>query len=275
MLVTAFRKHPANVIDACRRMYSRKQVVSYYANFAALEKPEAAVLQALAGQLGSMRMLDVGMGGGRVTEHVAWRVASYHGIDIAPEMVDTCRRRFAGRIPPERFEVRDMRALDGFRAHSFDFVLNAFNGIDHLTHEERAVHLAQVRRVLAPGGLFCFSTHNIASLASYLQPTDWMQPAFWRRPRTALRTLQRRGRFLRLNRDALAQYRAADYVVINNGAHDDFGVQIYYVRTAAQLDALRCAGFGQIRVFSLDSGEQLTGGAIEAAEDRWLYFLCS
>jgi SAM-dependent methyltransferase len=261
--------------DACLRMYSRKRVVSYYSNFAALEKPEATILHALAGRLGSMRMLDVGVGGGRVTEHVASRVAHYRGIDISPQMVETCRRRFAGRLAPERFEVRDMRALDAFPTHAFDFVLNAFNGIDHLTHAERGAFLAQVRRVLEPGGVFCFSTHNILSLAGYLRGPDWTRPEFWRRPLAALRALRHRARLLRLNREILARHAIADHVVVNNGAHDDFGVGIYYVRTGAQLEALRRAGFERIQVYSLDTGEELTGGRIEAAADRWLYYVCS
>src|SRR5262249_11174372 len=80
----------------CLRAYSRKGVVAYYSGYMSLDKPEAAILRALAPRLARLRMLDVGVGGGRMTEHFAPAVAQYHGIDLSPEMVETCRRRFAG-----------------------------------------------------------------------------------------------------------------------------------------------------------------------------------
>lgn len=259
----------------CLRMYSRKKVIAYYSNYVALEKPEATVLCALAGRLGTMRMLDIGVGGGRMTEHFAPRVRQYRGIDLCPEMIAACRKRFLGRIPEESFEMRDMRNLDAYPAHAFDFVLNTFNTIDHLGHLERASFLAQVRRILAPGGYFCFSSHNIRSLASYLKAPGWGELRVWRHPLEALKSLRHRARFLELNRTALEQHSTAEYVILNNGTHDDFGLQIYYVRPSAQIAALERAGFDRIKVYSLDSGEELTGGEIAAAADRWLYYLCS
>jgi SAM-dependent methyltransferase len=249
----------------CLRTYSRSKVVSYYTTYLDLEKPEATLLRALGSRLGSMRMLDIGVGGGRITEHFAPRVREYHGIDLCPTMVEACRRRFLGRIPQERFEVRDMRNLETYAAHSFDFILITFNTIDHLSHRERASFVAQVRRILAPGGYFYFSSHNIRSLASYLTPARW-----W----SGLRAWRHRARFLKLNRALLAAHDSADYLVLNNGAHDDFGLQLYYVRPEAQIAALQRAGFDQVSVYSLDSGEELSGAQIGAAADRWLYYLC-
>ncbi|HEV7477588.1 MAG TPA: class I SAM-dependent methyltransferase, partial [Burkholderiales bacterium] len=219
-------------VDAarCLRAYSRAKVVAYYAGYVALEKPEQAVLRTLAECLGSLRMLDIGVGGGRMTEHFAPRVREYKGIDISPAMIDTCRQRFAGRIPPERFAVRDMRDLDGYPAHSFELVLNSYNTMDHLDPEERSRFIGEVRRITAPGGYFCFSTHNIRSLARR-EPIEWS----WRRPHAAVQALLHRARYLKLNRGALEQIPHAEYVIINNGTHDDFELQLYYVQPEAQL----------------------------------------
>jgi len=271
-LSVALPKRPMSAADACLRMYSQKGVVASYSN-AALEKPEAVILHRLAGSLGSMRVLDIGVGAGRITEHLAWRVRQYHAIDLAPEMIATCRQRFRGRLAESCFEVRDMRDLD-YPAHSYDFVLNAFNGIDHLAHAERTRFIAEVRRILAPGGLFCFSTHNTRSLARHLRAPDSTRPEFWRRPLATMKALRRRERFLRLNRRAIAQHSTAEHLMVKDGPHGDFGVQICYVSATAQVESLKRAGFDRVSVYSLDSGNELSGGEIAAAEDRWLYFLC-
>ncbi len=260
---------------SCLRMYSDEKVVAYYLRYTELEKPEEAILRALSPQLGSMRMLDIGAGGGRMTEHFAPRVGEYDGIDICPEMVAACRKRFLGRIPAERFALRDMRDLHAYPAHAFDFVLITYNTIDHLSDRERMPFIDEVRRITSPGGYFCFSSHNIRSLAAYLQPMDWTALRPWRHPFETIRSLRHRARFLELNRTALEQHFTAEHVVINNGTHGDFGVQLYYILPAAQIEALKRAGFERIAVYSLDTGTELSQGEIRCCADRWLYYLCS
>ena len=254
----------------CLRTYSKRKVVAYYSGYTALEKPEEAILRALSRRLSSMRMLDIGVGGGRMTEPFAPRVGTYHGIDISPEMVDACRTRFAGRIPADRFAVRDMRELERYPAHAFELILNSYNTIDHLDQLERSRFIGEVRRITAPGGYFCFSTHNIRSLARR-EPIEWS----WRRPHAALRALLHRARYLKLNRDALERVADAEYVIINNGTHDDFALELCYVRPTAQVETLKRAGFGQVAVYSLETGEEMGEGKIASATDRWLYYLCS
>lgn len=91
--------------------YSKDDVVAYYADYVDLQKPEETILRLLSPRLSGMSMLEVGIGGGRVTQHFVDRVREYQGIDLSPRMVDLCRDRFAG---PERFSVRDMRELEAY-----------------------------------------------------------------------------------------------------------------------------------------------------------------
>src|SRR3954468_4665358 len=93
--------------DRCLRMYSRPQVIEDYAQDDALQPPERGILDALGDAMAAMTMLDIGVGAGRLTAYFAPRVKDYRGIDLAPEMVAYCRRRFAGRIGPEKFSVQD------------------------------------------------------------------------------------------------------------------------------------------------------------------------
>ncbi len=259
--------------EHCLGTYSREEVVAYYVRYVELQKPEAEILRRLEARLPAMRMLELGVGAGRITEHYAPRVADYRAVDLCPTMVEECRRRFSGRITPERFTVGDMRALGGYAPSSFDLVFISYNTIDHLTLEERAQLTAQARRILAPGGYFCFSSHNIACLGDWLALGRWLGAGFWRHPRSGIRRLRLRARLRELNRAALEQHAGADTVLVTNGTHDDLGLRSYYVRAAYQLKALAQAGFGEARVFSLDSGNELSGEETAAARDRWLYYL--
>ncbi len=260
---------------ALRETYSKDDVVAYYAKYDELQKPEESILRHLGPGLWAMRMLDVGVGGGRITKHFAPRVREYHGIDLSPRMVELCRERFAGSIPRERFAVRDMRELDVYPARAFDLIFISYNTLDHLSPQERAAFLAAARRAIDPGGYLCFSSHNIACLARWISLGHWLGGNFWRHPRSGLRRLRQRARLLQLNREALAQQTSADCVVITNGTHDDFEMRSCYVRTEAQVRALNEAGFRSVRVYSLDTGAELRGAEIARAADRWLYYLAS
>src|SRR5256885_10034140 len=54
---------------ALKETYSKDDVVAYYAKYDELQKPEESILRHLGPGLWAMRMLDVGVGGGRITQH--------------------------------------------------------------------------------------------------------------------------------------------------------------------------------------------------------------
>ena len=265
----AFRHEPSV------HTYSRDKVLAYYETYVELQKPEEAILALLAPELAPMRMLEIGIGAGRVTRYFAPRVREYEGIDICPSMVERCRATFAGSMPAERFSVGDMREMDMRAAGSAELLLVTYNTIDHIGPAERASFIAEARRLVAPGGYLCFSSHNINRLARWLTLRNWLGFEFWRRPRSWMRKLQQRARLMELNKVALEVQANADCVVITNGTHDDYDLRLCYVRPAAQVAALHDAGFRSVRVFSLDSGAELHGEEIALAPDRWLYYLAS
>ena len=64
-------------------------------------------------------------------------------------------------------------------AGSFHAVVFAYNGLDFLASEgERVAALREVERVLAPAGLFLFSSHN--RLGSILSPRGLRSRELWR-----------------------------------------------------------------------------------------------
>jgi SAM-dependent methyltransferase len=139
--------------------YKTPDVVSYYAAATELQPAERELFKKHLRP--DISVLDMGVGGGRTTPHLAERAHRYVGIDYSEEMVRACRARY----PNERFELCDASNLSTFADGSFDAVVFSFNGIDYLGPEERARCFSEVARVLADDGKFIFSSHNARVLA--------------------------------------------------------------------------------------------------------------
>lgn len=76
-----------------------------------------------ADRLSAAHTLEIGCGVGRLTPHLLERVASYTGIDIAPDMVAEARRRLAGVDRARFFESDGLRVPDPARDRKYDLVL--------------------------------------------------------------------------------------------------------------------------------------------------------
>ena len=127
------------------------------------------------------RVLDVGSGIGRMalplTEYLEGK-GSYEGFDVSREGVAWCRRAISARFSRFRFVHVDVAnalynpggriAPAGFRFPypdaSFDFVL-ATSVFTHLLPDAAARYLAEIGRVLAPGGSI-FATAFLLSAKS-------------------------------------------------------------------------------------------------------------
>lgn len=111
----------------------------------------------LAGVGSGDAVLDVACGRGAALVPAARRVGitgRVVGIDLSPEMVRLARAALAGAGLPADVRVMDAEHLE-FAASTFTVVLCAF-GVFFLPDPERA--LAEIRRVLVPGGVVGIST---------------------------------------------------------------------------------------------------------------------
>ena len=243
------------------------QLVAFYTADTRLQPPEARIFQELRPRMASWSMLDIGVGAGRTTRHFAPVVADYTGVDISPPMVEHCGREW--RSPTSRFEVADVRDLSAFGEGRFDFVLFSFNGLDYLGHEDRLRALQQIRAVCRPGGLFCFSTHNIHALPHLMR----LRAQFRRDPAWLRRSLANWLHWRRHHARHVAQVaeQRREWAIVNDGAHE-CRLETYYVRPDVQLSQLQPA-FTDIRVFSR-AGDELSPSQLESIEDDWLQFLC-
>ena len=119
---------------------------------------EARVMRRLSQEVKGERILDIGVGGGRTTEFLRQLTTGYLGIDYLEELVGAARQRFPGT----RFELMDARDLSALPAAQFGAAVFSLNGLDGMSHGDRAKVLSEVHRVLRPGGWFAYSTHNLA-----------------------------------------------------------------------------------------------------------------
>jgi ubiquinone/menaquinone biosynthesis C-methylase UbiE len=67
--------------------YKESDVVEYYSKQTNLQPPEETILNLFKGSLSEMKMLDIGVGGGRTTVHFAQLVKTYEAIDYSEEMI--------------------------------------------------------------------------------------------------------------------------------------------------------------------------------------------
>ncbi len=233
----------ASRIDSTnQRTMASSSVVAGYAARDELSPPERVVFDLVRDETRGRAILDLGVGGGRTVRALTELSADYVGIDYAREMVAACRRRFPG----VRIEHGDARDLSRFAGGAFHLVVFSCNGLGMLGHDDRLRVLAEVHRVLEPGGAFVFSTHNRASRehdAGFRLPTLELTARPLRLAARSLRFAVRVvARARNRRRNVPHETRAADYSIINDVCHD-YGTLLYYIDLATQRRQLAAAGF--------------------------------
>jgi SAM-dependent methyltransferase len=101
------------------------------------------------------RLLDFGCGCGRVTRHWQNLGAAVHGSDYNADLVEWCRRN----LPFATFTTNRLGPPLPLPSESID-VAHAVSVLTHLPEDLQHAWLAELRRVLRPGGLLVVSTHG-------------------------------------------------------------------------------------------------------------------
>ncbi|WP_306370351.1 bifunctional 2-polyprenyl-6-hydroxyphenol methylase/3-demethylubiquinol 3-O-methyltransferase UbiG [Nocardiopsis sp. CC223A] len=104
------------------------------------------------------RLLDVGCGDGTHTVELAEGYVRVDAIDLEPQLLDVFTERIAGSPLEDRIGIHKMSADSlAFDPNTFDRV-TAFDAVEHI--EDLAGALAEIHRVLKPGGAFSLTTPN-------------------------------------------------------------------------------------------------------------------
>ncbi len=141
------------------RVYNKPDVASHYAVLNYLTPCEQFLFDLYIKP--GAAVLDIGVGGGRTTPHLSSRASRYVGVDYASEMIRVCRRKH----PDLEFIEAEASDLSAITSSSFDAVVIAFNGLDYvIPDEKRALCCKECHRVLRPGGVLLFSSHNPRSI---------------------------------------------------------------------------------------------------------------
>lgn len=128
-----------------------------YSDWDASIRQQGNALDALIGQ-DRAAVLDCSCGIGTQAIGLALRGHRVTGTDLSPRAVARAAREAAGRSLELRTAIADMRRLP-FADGRFDAVVCADNALPHLLTERDAhAALAEMRRVLRPGGVLLVST---------------------------------------------------------------------------------------------------------------------
>lgn len=254
--------------------------VEIYAAASYLHKPEKIILEKLKNKLPTMKMLDIGIGGGRTTCHFAKLAGQYVGIDFDEGMIEACKKRFQTNGDKISFLVCNAKSMTMFEDESFDFVVFSFNGIDYLSHEDRLQALKEMNRVAKKTGYFLFSTHNLNSVDRLVS-----LPRFRvRRPEKFAKALYRHFllKILNGNIEALKSER---YARINDGVYchklswlirgflRGLGY-FYYSKPEEQIKQLNDHGFKILNIYAVDGKEITDRHQLHSIKDYWLHYFC-
>jgi SAM-dependent methyltransferase len=233
-----------------------------------LEAGEKVAVMSVATEALGAPILDIGVGGGRTTPLMRAISTDYRGIDYLPEMVAIARRRF----PDAEFRAMDARQLD-FHSGRFALATFSYNGIDSVDLKGRQRVMAEVHRVLRPGGRFVFSTLNRDTMSRLPHWPDWqvfhgtgLQPARLFRASAKLVV----GGINHLRGLPLASDDGE--VAVENLAAHNFALMVVFTSLHRQIREIHDAGFVVEAIFTPD-GDRIPSDDPDNTDAPWHHFV--
>ena len=149
-------------INTSIKDYNKKNIVERYVSLAediGLWKSEEYVFERFVPK--NSKILDVGCGAGRTTVGLfKMGYKNIEGIDRSKNLLSHAKKLAKERNAQIKFYVDDALALDA-QNETFDAVLFSYNGLMTIPKfENRLFAVSEIARVLKPGGLFVFTTHD-------------------------------------------------------------------------------------------------------------------
>jgi len=225
-------------------IYELDEVVDEYADPpASLHVGERIVLDSISEEIKNVRILDIGVGGGRTTPNLIEFSTDYIGIDYSAAMIAECKKRYPGIT----FLQCDARNMASSLDSAFGFIIFSFNGLDCVSHRGRQQILEQIFDLLEPGGLFFFSSHNL----NVVPEKPWNQNLYsWNKSfSTSLLNVYRIvTNSLNYFRNIPSQSKEKNHAVWVDIGHE-FRALHYYIEPKEQIRVLQSTGFQGVQTF--------------------------
>ncbi|MEW1720658.1 bifunctional 2-polyprenyl-6-hydroxyphenol methylase/3-demethylubiquinol 3-O-methyltransferase UbiG [Streptomyces sp. NPDC093109] len=125
-------------------------------NLASFQPPRFEYFDRFVDRWEGKRVLDVGCGGGFTTEFLHERGAQVSGLDPSPKLIAAADRHAKQTGKQIEYTVGKSERLP-YEDASFDIV-TCVDVLEHVESPAQAVR--EIRRVLAPGGVFLYDTIN-------------------------------------------------------------------------------------------------------------------
>jgi ubiquinone/menaquinone biosynthesis C-methylase UbiE len=246
------------IYELNRQYYEAPGVAERYARDTQLFPVEEVLLRELRASVENRRVLDIGVGAGRTTPHLRRLTSRYIALDYSPRMLGSCKQAH----PDCNLLLCDARSLS-FASDSFSAVFIFYNAIDDLSHSDRLRVLGEAYRILSPGGVFVFASHNLDThRKSAFRFSGFVSRGHW------LATLrENRRRFLKYFGDIVRHLRkrsyeehTPDFSIVNDQAYG-YRLLTYYIRRDRQIEQLHRAGYQRVQAFD-GKGQLLTGDEV-------------
>jgi len=141
-------------------VYSNETLIDHYSSFDNLFSKEIDIFENVLKKSTYKTALDIGCGTGRIT-NVLFRLGfDVTGIDLSEKMINAAKIKY----PNINFKLIDITTFP-FSEKAFDIIFFAFNGIDFIyPFTKRIQVLEYIFKLLVPGGIFIYSSHNSACI---------------------------------------------------------------------------------------------------------------
>ena len=247
------------------RVYASPARAQWYGTLSELTAAEQAELDLTHSKWRGGDLLEIGVGGGRTSQYLAPEAHSYVGADYSQAMISVVKARY----PDLDYRQADARDLSIFPDRSFDFAFFPDNGVDAVGNSDRTRILAEVHRVLRPGGVAVLSSHNRDWSHNNIQWRQMFRVRFSSSTLTTATSLIRPIIRLRNYLGVRSRQQHTETYDIRLDPGNDFASPHYYVGADEMRRQLEAAGLVSVQV--LNAAGELVGPALETSSASLLY----
>ena len=181
--IADLEQRPETVLETLKSRMKTTWMSGDFDKIAQLYEPGAVAFIKKLSLKPGMRVLDVACGSGNLALPAARLGAAVTGVDIAPNLIETARKRAAEESVLIRFDEGDAEAMP-YKDASFDVVVSMFGA---MFAPQPDVVVSELLRVCRPGGRIAmanwtptgFIGQMFKTTGGYVKPPNVPSPLLW------------------------------------------------------------------------------------------------